>query len=239
MNPETKRKIQIVLLVAILIAGIRAAYIVYQRHGDRAASEAVKQEAPALMADYYVTPKRMRPFDLKSAKEITQQPVWVKEGYKYSYYAFDPEKRRSDFAHEAGTLLPIQKLQIKDVVTDVSPGSPDQKQMLAVFELEGKSYAVPIGSVKGGNYQIYSDEIFFIQDPRELYKHWPAETWQAIEQHEVKNGMNELQADFAIGMGVPQSSMDSAAKTVKYPNGGKPVTVVYRNGKAAEVQAGS
>lgn len=239
MNPETKRKIQIVLLVAIAVAGIRAAYVVYQRRGDHKAIEVEKKEAPPLMADYYVTPKRMRPYDLTSAKALTEQPVWVKEGYKYSYYPFDTTKKRSDFSKEAGTLLPIQKLQIEDVVTDVSPGSADQKQMMAVFKLDDKTYSVPIGSVQAANYQIYSDEIFYIQDPRELYKHWPVETWQAIENHEVKPGMNELQADFAIGMGVPQSSMDSSAKTVKYPNGGKPLTIVYRNGKAAEIESGS
>ena len=239
MNPETKRKIQIVLIVAIAVAGIRAAYVVYQRRGDHKAVEVEKKEATPLMADYYVTPKRMRPYDLKSAKALTEQPVWVKEGYKYSYYPFDTTKKRSDFSKEAGTLLPIQKLQIEDVVTDVSPGSADQKQMVAVFKLDDKTYSVPIGSVQAANYQIYSDEIFYIQDPRELYKHWPVETWQAIENHEVKPGMNELQADFAIGMGVPQSSMDSSAKTVKYPNGGKPLTIVYRNGKAAEIESGS
>jgi len=139
MNPETKRKIQIVLLVAIAVAGIRAAYVVYKRRGDHKAIEAEKKEAPPLMADYYVTPKRMRPYDLKSAKALTEQPVWVKEGYKYSYYPFSAA-RHSDFSREAGTLLPIQKLQVKDVVMDVSPGSSDQKQMMAVFELDGKDY---------------------------------------------------------------------------------------------------
>lgn len=237
MSPETKQKVQIFLLVAIVLAGLRAAYIFYERRGARLSETAQKQEAP-LMADYYVTPKRLRSYDLKSAKDLTRQPVWVKEGYKYSYYPFDKAAKRSDFAHEAGTLLPIQKLQVTDVLTDVSPGSPDQRQVMAVFELEGKHYSVPIGAVQGGSYQIYSDEIFYIQDPRELYKHWPAETWQAIEQHEVKAGMNELQADFAIGMGMPEASMDSSSKTVKYPNGGKPVTVVYRNGKAAQVEPG-
>jgi len=44
MSPETKRKIQVVLLVAIAIAGIRAAYVVYQRRGDRQAAEAPKKE---------------------------------------------------------------------------------------------------------------------------------------------------------------------------------------------------
>jgi hypothetical protein len=235
MNPDTKRKIQIVLLAAIAIAGIRAAYVVYQRRGDRQSAEMPKKEAPGLMADYYVSPKKLRPYDLKSAKGLTQQAVWVKEGYKYSYYPFDSARKKTDFSHEIGTLLPIQKLEIKDVVADASPGSSDQKQIIAIFELSGKNYGVPIGSVQNGNYQIYSDEIFYIQDPRELYKHWSAEIWQAIEQHQVKPGMNELQADFAIGMGVPQQSMDSSTKTVKYPNGGKPITVVYRNGKASDI----
>jgi len=140
---------------------------------------------------------------LKSAKQLTQQPVWVKEGYRYTYYPYDPTRRRTDFSHEAGRLLPIQRLEIKDVVTDATPGSADQRQVMAVFEQEGKSYTVPIGSLQGGNYHIYSDEIFYIQDPRELYRHWPPAIWEAIVQHQVKPGMNEYQADFAIGMGVP------------------------------------
>jgi len=49
--------------------------------------------------------------------------------------------------------------------------------------------------------RIYSDEMLYIEDPRELYKHWPAGLWQSVEKHEVKPGMNELQADFAIGWG--------------------------------------
>ena len=50
--------------------------------------------------------------------------------------------------------------------------------------------------------------------------------------------MNEFQVDFAIGMGVLDRSSDPAVKTVHYPNGGKPVTVTYRNGKAAEITGG-
>jgi hypothetical protein len=62
--------------------------------------------------------------------------------------------------------------------------------------------------------------------------------WQAVEQHQVKAGMNELQADFAIGMGVPDAG-DSSGKTVRYPNGGKPLVIVYHDGKAAEIKAGT
>jgi hypothetical protein len=235
MTAETKQKIQLVLVVAISIAGTRAAYILYERHVSKI--EQAKQQPPPLNPDYYVVPKKLYPYDLKSARQLTRQPVWVKEGYRYTYYPYDQSRQRTDFAHEAGQLLPIEKLQIKDVVTDITPGSASQRQVMAVFEQEGKSYAFPIGSVKGGDYRIYSDEMLYIQDPHELYKHWRAEVWDAIAKHVVKPGMNELQADFAIGMGVPEPSGDHAVKTVNYPNGGRPVSVTFRDGKAAEIRA--
>ena len=110
---------------------------------------------------------------------------------------------------------------------------------MAVFEKEGKSFAVPIGFESDGQYKIYSDEMFYVEDPHDLYKHWPADVWQSVQQHEVKPGMNELQADFAVGMGVPDAGASSDEKTVHYPNGGKPLVVTYRGGKAAEIKAGT
>jgi len=235
MTPETKKRIEWLLAAAILVAGTRTAYILHERH-TRQAIQAEPRELP-LNPDYYVTPKKLYPYDLKSARQLTQQPVWVKEGYRYTYYPY--VNHSSDFAHEAGQLLPIEKLQIKDVVTDISPGSPDQRQVVAIFEKEGKTYAFPVGFVKGGEYQIYSDEMLYIQDPHDLYKHWPADVWQAIGRHQVKPGMNELQADFAIGMGVPDRSNDPDVKTVRYPNGGQPLSITFRDGKAAEIRQGS
>lgn len=234
MTSESKRKIQLVLLIVIAVAALRAGYVVYTRHRER--TEPATSQAPALNPDYYVVPKKLYPYDLKSAKQLTQQPVWVKEGYRFTYYPYDRARHHSDFSHEAGLLLPIQKLEIKDVVTDATP--QHLQQVMAVFEQEGKTYAVPIGSHSGDSYQIYSDEMFFIQDPRELYKHWPADVWASIEQHQIKPGMNEFQAYFAIGMGVPDRSSDPAVKTVRYPNGGKPVTITFRDGKAAEITGG-
>ncbi len=236
MTSEAKHKIQLVLAIALAVAALRAGYVLYQRHSER--GEQGAKQAPPLNPDYYVVPKKLYPYDLKSAKQLTQQPVWVREGYRFTYYPYDWARHRTDFEHEAGLLLPIQKLEIKDVVTDTAPHSAHLKQVMAVFEQEGKSYAVPIGSQTGDAYQIYSDEMFFIQDPHELYKHWPADVWQAIEQHQIKPGMNEFQAYFSIGMGVPDRSSDPAVKTVHYPNGGKPITITFRNGKAAEITGG-
>jgi hypothetical protein len=118
-------------------------------------------------------------------------------------------------------------------------GAGQRKQVMAVFEEEGKSCAVPIGFEADEQYKIYSDEMFFIEDPQVLYKHWPADVWQAVKQHEVKPGMNEMQADFAIGMGVPDAGDTSDQKIVRYPNGGKPLVIVYHDGKAAEIKPGT
>jgi hypothetical protein len=197
-----------------------------------------KQEA-LLKADYYVSPKKLHPYDLKSARQLTERPVWVKVGYQLTYYPYDRERRKTDFAHEAGMLLPLQKLAIQDVVTDVSPRAPGIKQVLAVFSLEGKGYAAPIGAEKGGDFKIYSDDVFFIEDPRDLYKHWPTEVWKEIDAHDVQAGMSELQASFAIGLGIPEGSGDYGSRTLRYPNGGKPLVISFENDKAIEIKPGS
>jgi hypothetical protein len=238
MSEEGKKRIQIALALALVVAGGRAGYILYQRHEDYVAAQKQQQAKAAgySNADYYVTPKKLHPYDLNSAKQLTEQPVWVKEGYRYTYYRFVPVVNKVDFAHESGLLGPIERLEIKDVMAMPAPGG--RRQLVATFDKDGHSFAVPIGFENEGQYKIYSDEMFYVEDPHELYKHWPADVWQAIAQHEVKPGMDELQADFAVGMGVPDAG-SSDEKTVRYPNGGKPLVVSYRDGKAAEVKAGT
>jgi hypothetical protein len=197
---KTTRIVQIVVLVAIVAAGINLHLTFRER---RAGLTVAKQPEVALDPDYYITPKKLHPQDLKDAKELTKQPVWVRDGYRYAYY---PYAGHSDFDHPAGTLGPIEKLNIKDVVLDRTPGSASQKQVMAVFEKDGKRYAFPIGVDDNGDYKIYSDDILFIQDPHELYKHWPTDVWKAIDNHDVKPGMNEIQAFFAIGVGGPEGT---------------------------------
>jgi hypothetical protein len=241
MTSETRHKIQLALLVAFLLATARVGYIFHQRHQDRLALQRQTQarDVGYSNADYYVNPKKLYPYDLKSAKQLTQQAVWVKEGYRYTYYGYEPAGKRVDFGHEAGTLGPIEKLAITDVVVASNRVAGQPKQVVATFQKEGKPCAVPIGYESDSEYKIYSDEMFFIEDPRDLYKHWSADVWQAVEHHQVKPGMNEMQADFAIGMGVPDAGDTSYQKTVHYPNGGNPLVVVYQDGKAAEIKKGT
>jgi hypothetical protein len=228
----TKKTIQIFLLVTLAVALIRLG-LIYQGRQDALPDE--QNAAPPLEADYYVTPKKLYAYDLKSVRQLTQQPVWVREGYRYTYYPF--AGGRVEFKREAGLLGPIQKLEIKDVAEVPDPNGGGRKQVVAVFEKEGNSYSVPVGIASGGSYTIYADEVFYIQDPQQLYSHWPADVWQSIRAGEVKPGMNELQAAFALGTGKPHRSDDPSQKTVTYERGGVgTVTVTFRNGRAADIQ---
>jgi hypothetical protein len=239
MDSEFRKKLQVFLVIAIVVAGARAAYIVYERHEAMKEDSTPKQET-ALQADYYVTPKKLHAYDLKSARQqLTEQPVWVKYGYLLTYYPYNAQRHKTDFGHEVGTLLPLQKLAIQDVVTDIAPQAPGNKQVMACFALEGKNYAVPIGAEKGGDFKLRADDIFFLEDPRDLYKHWPADIWQKIDAHEVQAGMSELQASFAIGVGVPEGSGDYGSRTLNFSNGGKPLVIAFLNDKAVEIKHGS
>ncbi len=185
----TRRWLQALLLIAILAALVRLIFVVRERLQPGAARPEPAKTAP-LNREVYVVPKKLYPYDLKSARLLTQQPVWVKEGYRYTYFPYDPSRHRADFQHEAGLLGPIEQLRITDVLTQPTPGAR-HGQVLAVFEKDGKPYAVPVGTHTGNDFQFYADEMFFYEDPRQLYSFWPAQIWQDIARHEVKPGMDE------------------------------------------------
>lgn len=243
MDPELQKKVQIFIAIAIVIAGARAAYIVYERHEVMKEDTQPRQET-ALKADYYVTPKKVHAYDLGSARQqFTAQPVWVKYGYQLTYYPYDAARKKVDFGHEAGMLPPMAKLTVQDVVTEVAPQAPGIKQVLACFtfygDTDGKTYAVSVGSDKGGDFKLRADDIFFIEDPHDLYKHWPADVWQKIDAHEVQQGMSELQASFAVGTGIPAGSGGYGSRTLNYSNGGKPLVIDFENDKAVEIKPGT
>jgi hypothetical protein len=77
MGEETKKRIQIALALAIVAVGARAGWILYRRHEDYVATQ--KRLAAKFVGyanrEYYVTPKKLHPFDLKSAWQLTRQPV--------------------------------------------------------------------------------------------------------------------------------------------------------------------
>lgn len=241
------RRIQIILFIFVVIAGLRLFFIFRSRHEPGPAPKPAVAN-PNFSADDYVVPTQLHAYDLKSAKEgLDGKPVWVRAGYQLYYY---PDAGgRIDFKRPVGLLPPLAKLEVKDVVEAATPGAkaeeiaPNvrirQQQVMATFHLpsDPKLYAAPIGVSKGGDYTLYINDTFFFEDPRQLYKHWPSEVWSAIDQHQAKPGMNELQTSFALGTGIPQGSGgDYGSRTLEYDNNGHPVRVTFEHNRATSVQ---
>ncbi len=121
---------------------------------------------------------------------------------------YDAAAHSVNFKKQVGLLPPLAKLQIKDVVVQRQPVAVKvgqvavvQKEVMAVFEKAGEpgTFAASFGTNTGDDYTFTANDMFFFDDPHELYKHWPPDVWSAIDQHEAKQGMSELQASFALG----------------------------------------
>jgi hypothetical protein len=246
------RWLQIILALVLVAAGIRMVLIFRARNASPVRQE--QPESAPIDADNYVVPKKLYAYDLKSARAgLVGKPSWVKAGYGVAFYSYDAGTKHADLTHQAGLLGPIEQIDITDVVLAQSPspvgewqGPPgarfriqkDEQQVMAVFAKGGKSYAFPIGVNSNGDYHFIADGLLFMQDPRQLYRHWPGATWQAIEQHQPKPGMNELQVSFAIGVpdGATSTSLSDEEDTVHYANNGHGVNITFVHGKATEVK---
>jgi hypothetical protein len=235
---------QIVLAIAILLASIRVFFIYSGRHE---ATNVTTSNQPLLrremQADDYVVPSRSHAYDLESAKELVGKQVWVKDIKEWPYYRYDG--RKGDLAKAAGTLTPLDHYQIDSVISqnDVRTGRGGSgphviaKQLLAVLKPSGNGspLATSIGTFNQDGYSIFVNEVFYFEDPHQLYKHWPAETWAAIDRHELAVGMSALQAGFAAGAPAEVLSGDDKNSTVRFSNRGKPVEVTFVNGRITKI----
>ncbi|HZE81944.1 MAG TPA: hypothetical protein VE604_13670 [Candidatus Polarisedimenticolia bacterium] len=247
MDADLKKKLQISLLVFVAIAVVRVGFIFYARRDTGEGPKKAETTYSSNMDDY-VTPHKIFPYNVESAKkELVGKPMWVKTGNVLPYFPYDVAAHTVNFKQKTGLLPPVAKLQVKDVVlarepVSLKPGEVAviQKKIMAVFEKPGEqgSFAVAIGSNTGDDYTFTTNDMFFFEDPHQLYKHWPAETWSAIDQHQAKQGMSELQAAFALGANISSGEGDYGNRTIEFVNAGKPVTVVFEKNKATSVTPG-
>jgi hypothetical protein len=246
MDSGFRKRIQIILLVGVVLAGLRVAYIFYQRHQD-----SVPHPAPLSypqQADDFVRPPKIYPYDLKSAgSELVGKTVWVRTGNVLPYYRYDSASRTADLTHRVGLLPPLEKLEINDVIMQKAPVTPlpgqvvvVHKEILAVFQKAGASgkYAVSVGTNTGDNYAFTANDTLFFADPHDLYKHWPADVWAAIDQHKAKKGMNELQVGLALGEVVGASSGDYGNRWLQYKDDGKLVKVTFAKNQVTDIGTG-
>jgi len=238
---KTWQKLALVLLIPIAILAIGILWIQHKRNTEAVKVQPRYQER-ALTQDEMVQPRQLFIDDMKSARELIGKPVWIQAGYELEYFPY--KAHRVDFAHNAGLLPGAQRMDIKDIITEKAPASDQSriphgdKQAFAVFTMPGddKEYATAIGTMQGSDSTYYCDKIFYYDDPRTMYNFWPANVWQAIDQHKPVEGMNELQTAMAVGVIQQSDSSDVGNRTVYYQAGPTKWSVTFEHDKATHVE---
>ena len=220
-------------LLMVAVVGIRVGMIYRERHAPE--KPIVKPEYK-IEDDDLVFLKKKRQSSLKDVKELIGSTIWVSAGGQMNYYPY--AGHQADYGKSQGVLLGAVPLVVKDAFEQVAPKSATfripggEKQVLLAFTLPqsatpAKEYAIPVGYKEAGNYTISIDEIFFYDDPHELYKHWGPEVWKAIDEHRVILGMSEREVELALGQVSKSTSDDYGNRMVVFANLGHPQAVTF------------
>jgi hypothetical protein len=230
-------------VVLILAVGVRVG-LIYRERNAPAVVKAPQREKIA--DDDLVFLKQKRPASMADMKDLFGTTVWISAGGQLEYYPV--AGRTVQFAKSAGTLLGAEELKIQGVVEQVAPKAATfripggDRQVSLIFTMPkaedpAKEYAAPVGYREAGQYTFYTDEIFFYDDPHELYKHWGSEIWKAVDEHRVINGMNERQVQLSLGQVSKSVSKEYGNRMVVYANLGKPVAVTFVKNKVTAFRA--
>jgi hypothetical protein len=224
---------------AVLILAV-GGQLLYLRHVRNAPVAVKAPEREVIADDDLVFLKKKRPDTLKEIKELDGSKLWVSAGGQMEFYPY--VGHAAQYGKSAGTLLGAEPIVVKDAVEQVAPKTATfripggDKQVLLVFTRPAssdpaKEYAVPVGYRQGGQYTFYTDEIFFYDDPHELYKHWGPGIWKAVDAHEVILGMNERQVELSLGQVSKSTSNEYGNRMVIFANMGKPMAVTFVKNK--------
>jgi hypothetical protein len=205
----------------------------------------VDQPQQQLTADDVAVVRMEFPGHFDDVKDLEGKSVWMKNGYTIPYFPYAAGK--VDFKKRVGLVPPLQKLDIKKAIKAAVPADVDDgisqgtRQALLVFTLpnDKQEYATPVGAIDASEEQYYDDLLFFYDDPHTIYSHWSPDVWSAIEAHQVKPGMNELQTRLAVGQKIQTDNPQTEGnRTVTYDADGKKWTVTFRNDKATDIKQG-
>jgi hypothetical protein len=203
--------------------------------GQTSADQQLSQDDLAVVREF-------APAHFEDTLRLQGTTVWMKNGYTMPY--FNADGGRVDFNKRVGVLPSMQQLAIKKIVKASVPASVDDgishgtRQAIAVFALPSgpQLYATAIGAMDGSDESYYTDILFFYDDPHKIYDHWPKDVWTAIDAHQVKPGMSELETRLAIGQKERPDGQTEGDRTVTYDQDGKHWTITYVRNKATVVK---
>jgi len=236
-------------IVLLLAVGIRIGLIYRANHEEGTAPKVA--DAPTMTDDEAVgyNLRKLRPDSLKDVRELIGKTIWVSAGGQMDYYR--NASNHVDYAHPLGTLQGAVPMMVKSVFEQVAPKTgravfriaPGQRHVLIAFTLPKSDtptalYATPVGFFDVGKYTIYDDQLFFYDDPHELYKHWGTEMWSHIDKHEAVLGMTENQAMIALGQVMDPRGDQPGNRVINFDNNAHPVAIEFANGKAVKIMPG-
>lgn len=240
------QKIVLITLAVFLIAGARV-YFVWKARQDPGVfkkgpeAKPLTQDELAVMTQYYFAS-----FD-QAKQQLEGKPVWIKAGYSLAYYPY--AGGAVQFAKRAGVLPGAEKLSVSKLIKAVAPAKEDNriehgtKQYFVVFTIDGPdpqpgTFAAPIGFAQGDQETLVCDQLFYYEDPKTIYDHWPQPVWDAVAKHTPTVGMTENQARMAAGILIESDSTTLGDRTATYDEGNKKWTVTFVKGIATQVKEG-
>lgn len=238
---KTWQKILIPTLISLLICGGYLFYVYKQRQNPGV----IGQGAPAQPEnpDDLAVVRMQFPQHFDDLKVIENTRVWMKNGYSMPYFPY--EKGQVDFNKSAGLIPPAQPMDVKKIIKEAVPAKVDDglehgtHQALAVFAIPGKDglFATAVGAMQGEQESYFIDNLFYYDDPHKIYDNWPKDTWAAIDAHQVKPGMSELQTRLSIGMKEHPGGETEGDRTVDYDVNGKHWVITYVKNRATEIKS--
>ncbi len=237
---KTWQKILTLFGITFLIGGIYL-FIVFKNRQNPGVGG--KQAEQHLTSDQVAIVRMEFPQHFEDVKDLEGKSVWMKSGYSMPYYPY--AAGRVEFNKQVGLIPPDQRLDVKKVIKAGAPASVHDniehgdRQALVVFSLPGENdlFATPVGFMSGPQEEhFYDDMLFYYDDPHTIYSNWPKDVWAAIDAHQVKQGMSELQTRTAIGMRAQPDGQIEGSRTVDYDVNGKHTVVTYHHDQATTIQ---
>ena len=235
------QKVLLPTLATLLIGGIYL-FSVYEHRKNPGVVAQQQDENAGLSADDLAVVRALFMQHYEDTLQLVGTSVWMKNGYTIPYYPY-----HGGIVFKRVGLIPSdQRLDIEKIVKDAVPAREDDgishgsRQVFAVFALPGSPalYATPIGVMDGSDEAYFCDVLFYYDDPHTIYDNWPKATWAAIDAHQVKPGMNELQVRTAIGQKVVTTDGGSEGnRRVTYDTDGKHWTVTFAGNRATAIKS--
>jgi hypothetical protein len=228
-------------LITLLIGCGYLFYVFKQRQKPGIVPQA--DSSQTLSKDDLAVVRAFFPAHFDDLQRLEGTRVWMKDGYAMPYFPY--EKGQVDFSKRVGLIPPAQPMDVKKIVKAAVPAKIDDslehgtRQVFAVFALPGKEgmFATPIGAIQGEQEAYFPDLLFYYDDPHTIYDHWPKDVWTALDAHQVKPGMSELETRMAIGQKMHPDGDKEGDRTVTYDQDGKKWTITYVKNRATVIKS--